>query len=116
MFHRSKNIVVYVDSSQSHEATEFYRRAFGMELQEQDPVMATLKGPNFMLYVEQGDPAGLHLQEWVPPAGVDAEKHLLDLGCKLIEVNGSTHSTDGFYIEDPYGLRYHVYTSEPEMD
>ncbi len=116
MFSRSKHIVVYVQPSQRKAATEFYRRAFGMEVEDEDSDLSTLKGQNFMLYVEQGTPAGLNLQEWSPQEGVDAENHLLNLGCKLIEVNGKTHSGEGFYVEDPYGLRYHVYTADSNPD
>jgi hypothetical protein len=116
MLRRSKNIVVYVSPDQYEGAVEFYRKAFGLTLEDKEPDIASLKGPNFMLYVEPKKPSGLNLQEFVPLEEMDAKTHLLNLGCKPIEVDGSSDSTDGFYVEDPYGLKYHVYTTDTAID
>ena len=116
MFRRSKHIAVFVSQAKFDAAVEFYVQAFGMSVEEKSSSSASLKGGNFMLYVEVSSPSGLDLQEFVPESEADAERQLLGLGCELIEVNGSTHSTDGFYVRDPYGLRYHVFTSDRPID
>jgi catechol 2,3-dioxygenase-like lactoylglutathione lyase family enzyme len=107
---------VYVSPEDYERAVAYYVAAFGMSVDDKTDTLASLNGGNFMLYVEVGANPGLHLQEFVSREKIDAESHLVGLGCQLLEVNGSDHSPDGFYVRDPFGLQYHVYTTDAGID
>lgn len=107
MFKRSNHISVSVESSDKERAVDYYTKAFGLIVDFAEENYTELKGQNFSICVSTSRAPGAIFQEFVPDDAASARQRLVSLGCKILE-----DTSVGFMVEDPFGLRFHVYTSK----
>jgi hypothetical protein len=87
----------------------FYKAALGLHDAGGEGGTIGLAGDDFTLWVtERG--AGTVLQELVPEEPDGFREHLLAQGFRLLDLDGRSDTEVGYFVEDPYGLRFHVYT------
>ena len=109
-FKKSTHFGIHVKPSQFEKAIAFYRKAFGAEEKSRTDKMAELVGQGFTFWINaSGDSWILH--EFVPTTEKEAAKqHLMNMGCELLPVDGKSESGHGFFMQDPFGMKFHIYT------
>ncbi len=95
---------ILIQAPDPEAAAQFYVRELGFTIDEPNPKMIGLLGPNINLYIERGPPIGSVLE--VTVADVDeATERLIKAGCKVVKDEPLVPRR---YIQDPYGLVYNL--------
>lgn len=95
---------ILIQAPDPQAAAEFYVRELGFTIDEPNPMMIGLLGPNINLYIEPGPALGPVLE--ITVADVDeATDQLIKAGCKVVKDEPQVPQR---YLQDPYGLIYNL--------
>ena len=103
-FRRSSHVAVHVAPERIEEAVAHYKELLGVAEKSRSDEGIELVGPNFTIWIDKIDAGPAVLQEFAVTDGPAARAKVNASGAKII---GETKY--GFFVEDPFGLAYHVY-------
>ena len=107
MFRRSRHISVEVLPDQLEEAVSHYKGLFGIVEENRTDDGVELAGSNFTIWIDVAKGRPQVTQEWVTTDGDAARTAVENSGGRI---TGESHC--GFYVQDPYGMSYHVYVED----
>lgn len=108
---RSSHIAVKVHPDKMDSAAQHYVAVLGLEERGRTTNSIELAGPNFTVYVDATLSEPIVLQEFVAQDGKESKEAHRLAGCEIFD-----ESEFGFHVRDPYGMHYHVWTSETSPD
>lgn len=107
MYRRSGDIAIYVAPDRFEEAIVHYKTLFRVAEGDRSDDAVELRGTNFTIWIEKARGSTGVYHEWFTCDGAEARR--------LHETSGATitgSSSSGFYVEDQFGLSYHVFVEE----
>ncbi len=106
---RSQDIAIRLPREQMEAAAAHYKAVLGVTEKERTPDGIGLQGPDFRLWLDAGEGPPFVLQEFSTKDREAARAAHLAAGCRIFD-----EGEQGFHVEDPYGMHYHVWVEKGE--
>jgi len=106
---RSRHIAIRLPKEQIEAAANHYKTLLGVEEVERQEDGVNLQGPDFNLWLDVSDGPTMVMQEFVTNDRSAAKAAHEAAGCRIFD-----EGEDGFHVEDPYGMHYHVWVEKGE--
>jgi hypothetical protein len=95
---------ILIQAEDPMKVAEFYVKALGFQITDNNPKMIGLHGDNINLFIEPGPALGPVLEVTVKSVK-DARASLTKLGCQIVK---DEPDFPRVYVKDPYGLIYNL--------
>lgn len=99
---RSQHISIQVQPDLLDKAVRYYAQTLGLVPTKSADGSVKFVGENFTLWIDPSQEPAV-LQEWFVGNLDETKRKLVEAGAEV-----TAESDIGFFVRDPYGMRYHV--------